>query len=80
MLGIFTAHLAMYNPDTKCNKGFPFHADVKQMDATFSKKKKVISLEGVSSEGQQIEKIITLKRDDFEVINQYSIRIQVHTQ
>merc|ERR1712093_752090 len=43
-LSIFVLHLAMYNPDNECNKGFPFHATVSQMDTLYSKDKKLAML------------------------------------
>eukprot|EP00750_Incisomonas_marina_P011131 INCI16345.1.p1 GENE.INCI16345.1~~INCI16345.1.p1 ORF type:complete len:797 (-),score=120.24 INCI16345.1:283-2673(-) len=82
LLFIQAIHMGLYHPDTQCNKGFPFHADVKQMDATFSKQgddsegSKTLSLTGISDDGEVIDKIVSLRTDDFAMLEQYSLRIQ----
>ena len=89
---IHLVHLGLYHPDTKCNKGFPFHADVEQMDFSSRSssggggggggsggspdKGTSISLRGVGADGEIVEKIVTLRPGDFAALEQYSMRIQ----
>lgn len=75
-ISIFIIHLGMYNPDRSCNKGFPFHATVSQMGGN-KKDETIIKVKGLSDDKKSIEKTITLKAKDFEMLNLYCARIQV---
>ena len=79
LLLIHLVHLIMYNPDDKCNKGFPFHATVSQLIDGDAKKAETttISVKGVAADGEAVEKIVKMGREDFQMLINYSLRIQV---
>jgi hypothetical protein len=83
LFGVFVVHLFMYHPDQRCNKGFPFHADVTAMDAANTKRSSttvastVITVMGSSETGQTVEIVMKMKKHDFLMLSQYSLRIQV---